>query len=62
MIRVSNKRKDKIDYLPETRVAEGSILVTDCAKVYENINPRLVIENHSANHKLYFVHPRSRNI
>jgi hypothetical protein len=61
MVRVPN-RINVIDYLLATRVELGSILVTDCARVYQNVDVRLGIDHYSVNHRLHFVDPRNKSI
>jgi hypothetical protein len=57
MVRVANRRIDVIDYLVDSRIALGSILVTDAARVYVNMHTRLGIEHESVNHSVNFVNP-----
>jgi hypothetical protein len=62
MVRVPNRKINVIDYLLETRIELGSILVTDCARVYTNVKNRLGIDHYSVNHKLHFVDPNNSEI
>jgi hypothetical protein len=41
MVRVPNRRTNVMDYLVDSRIALGSVLVTDAARVYVNIHTRL---------------------
>ena len=60
MVRVPNRTKDVIDYLLETRLNLGSILLTDYAKVYDNIHKRLDwIDHDSVNHSRNFLNPKN---
>jgi hypothetical protein len=62
MVRVPNRKIDVIDYLVDSRIALGSILVTDAARVYVNIQTRLGIEHESVNHRVNFVSPTNTSI
>jgi hypothetical protein len=62
MVRVSNRRIEVIDYLVDSRIALGSILVIDAARVYVNIHTRLGIEHESVNRSVNFINPMNTAI
>jgi hypothetical protein len=62
MVRVPNRTIDVIDYLLETRIELGSILITDAARVYMGVHNRIGMEHESVNHSLNFVNPRNSAI
>jgi len=62
MVKVPNRRINVIDYLLRNRLEEGSILVTDCARIYDNVPKRLDIEYYSVNHSLHFVCPKNKDV
>jgi hypothetical protein len=62
MVRVPNRKINVIDYLLKKWIEVGSILVTDSARVYENIPARLNMDHYKVNHSLNFVHPNNRDI
>jgi hypothetical protein len=51
-----------LDYLVDSRIALGSILVADAAWVYVNMHTRLGIEHESVNHSVNFVNPTNTAI
>ena len=62
MFRVPNRTIPVIDYLIKHRVEEGTILVTDKARVYQNIETRLGIPHYSVNHSENFICPRNLDV
>jgi len=62
MLRVPNRIIDVIDYLLETRIGLGSILITGAARVYMNVDSRIGMEHQSVNHSLNFVYPENSAI
>ena len=62
MVSVPERTIIVIDYVISTRIAVGSILVTDAARVYDNISTRLGIEHYSVNHSVNFVSPENATI
>jgi len=62
MLVVPNRTANVIDYILETRVETGTILVTDKARVYDNVPTRVGFDHYSVNHSVQFVSDVNQDI